>query len=81
MLMMKVSREQKEAWIREVQHYFEEERGEEIGALAAEALLDKMLALVGPAVYNHALSDVRGMLGERWAAIDDELYVMEKRQG
>ncbi len=78
MLMLKLPKEQKDAWIREVQRFFAEERGEEIGALAAETLLDMMLELIGPAVYNKALSDVRGMLSERWAGIDDELYGMEK---
>lgn len=79
MFIMKLPKEQKDAWIREIQRYFEEERDEEIGTLAADALLDWLLKLVGPAVYNYALSDVRSMLTDKWAGIDDELYGMEKQ--
>lgn len=76
--IMKLPREQKERLIAEVQRYFEEERSEPIGSIAAEALLDQMTALLGPVLYNHALEDARRIVSERLAAVEDELYALER---
>lgn len=77
---IKLSKEQRERLIEEVQNYFELERGEQLGELAAEQLLSFMLDTIGPSVYNYALQDARKMLGDRFLAIEDELYAMEQRQ-
>jgi len=78
MFVMKLSREQKLLLIESVQTYFSEERGETIGSIAAESLLDFMIANVGPTIYNYAIADTRKLLGERFAAMEDELYSLEK---
>jgi len=74
----KIPREEKERWIAEVQHYFETERGETIGSIAAEGLLDVLIATLGPHLYNQALADARRVVAERLAAVEDELYTLEK---
>lgn len=76
--VMKLPREQKERLIAEVQRFFEEERSEAIGSIAAEALLEHMTALLGPLLYNHALADARRIVSERLAAVEDELYALER---
>ena len=80
MMKLKLSREQKEAAVQAVQHYFEMERGEEIGSLAAESLIEYMVEVLGPHLYNEAVKDARTVVAERMAAIEDELYALEKPQ-
>ncbi|ANY70085.1 hypothetical protein BBD42_29000 [Paenibacillus sp. BIHB 4019] len=78
MMKLKMPREQKQQLIEQVQHYFELERSEEIGTIAAEQLLDHMVALLGPHVYNQAIQDARKTVVERMQAMEDELYALEK---
>lgn len=75
---MKLQREQKQALVERVQQYFELERAETIGSIAAEQLLDYMMAELGPYVYNQAIQDARKTVNERMQAIEDELYALEK---
>lgn len=78
MITIKLPKEQKEEIVKRVQAYFEEERSETIGALAAEQLTDYMLKELAPYLYNKAIADVRGLLAEKFGQIEDELYAMEK---
>ncbi len=45
------------AMVRELQAWLLEERGEEVGELAAGFILDFVLDLAGPDLYNAALAD------------------------
>ncbi|WP_281886624.1 DUF2164 domain-containing protein [Paenibacillus sp. YYML68] len=78
MIAMKLPREQKEQLIESVQAYFERERSEEIGELAAEQLIDYMLQELGPHIYNKAIADARALVQEKAMQIEDELYALEK---
>ncbi|WP_068618488.1 DUF2164 domain-containing protein [Paenibacillus tuaregi] len=78
MLQIKLPKEDKDVIIRSVQTYFEEERGESIGELAAEQLIDFMIGELGPAVYNKAIENVRKMIFEKNSQVDDELYALQK---
>lgn len=78
MLSIKLPKEQKEEIVRSVQAYFEEERSESIGQLAAEQLIDLMISELEPYIYNKAIEDTRMMITGKMAQIDDELYALEK---
>ncbi len=78
MLSIKLPKEQKEEIVQSVQAYFEEERSESIGQLAAEQLIDFMIGELGPYIYNNAIEDARMMITGKMAQIDDELYALEK---
>ena len=78
MLMMKLQKEQKEQMTERIQEYFELERSETIGSIAAEQLLDFMLQELGPHLYNHAINDARKAVLERMQTLEDELYALEK---
>lgn len=80
MLNIRLPKEAKELILDDILAYFERERGETMGRLAAEALLDFMIGAVGPAVYNQALSDARAALAEKLQSLDDDLYALEKRR-
>ncbi|XEC93074.1 DUF2164 domain-containing protein [Paenibacillus tarimensis] len=78
MMMLTLPREQKEILIGRVQNYFETERSEAIGTIAAEQMIDFMIAELGPFLYNHAVTDARRLIAERLMAVEDELYALEK---
>ncbi len=78
MMTIKLPREQKEMMIAAVQQFFETERGESLGSIAAESFVDFMIGAVGPHVYNQAVQDARRVVNERLASIEDELYSLEK---
>ncbi|PPA70603.1 DUF2164 domain-containing protein [Jeotgalibacillus proteolyticus] len=61
----KLSEQTKHELIREIQSYFQEERGEEIGALSSALLLDFFLRRIGPAVYNQGVTDAHSYLSEK----------------
>jgi len=75
---IKLPREEKEQIVRSVQQYFEEERAETIGNLAAEQLIDFMVQELGPHMYNKAIADARAVILEKISQVDDELYAIEK---
>jgi len=76
---IKLPKEEKEQIVRSVQQYFEEERSETIGNLAAEQIVDHMLQLLGPYLYNKAIADARAVVLEKISQVDDELYALEKQ--
>lgn len=78
MIPIKLPREDKLQLVHRVQYYFETERGESIGELAAEQLVDFLLGEAGPYLYNAALADARNVFQEKMNQLDDELYTLEK---
>jgi uncharacterized protein (DUF2164 family) len=77
-MFKKLSLEQKQAMMGQVQQYMEIELGETLGDLAAESMLEFMLQTLGPVVYNQALQDARKVINERMLSLEDELYTLEK---
>ncbi|MFD1737221.1 DUF2164 domain-containing protein [Bacillus salitolerans] len=78
MLPLKLPKEDKESIVEELQYYFETERGEQIGNLAAEGLLDFLIKVAAPHIYNQAVRDSRKILLERMTSLEEELYTLEK---
>lgn len=78
MIPIKLPKEHKAAMVDRVKSYFEEERSETIGDMAAEQILDYMLKEIGPYIYNKAIADVRLMMDQKAVQIEEELYAMEK---
>ncbi|WP_339160239.1 DUF2164 domain-containing protein [Paenibacillus sp. FSL W8-0186] len=81
MTPLKLPREQREQMISLIQEYFDVERGEQIGDLGADGMLDFFLKQIGPYVYNQALSDSRQLVNERMASLEEDIYALELRPG
>ena len=64
-MKIKLSKQEKQKLIIEIQTFFQEERGEEIGIIAAETILDFMIENVGKCAYNKALEDAKGWFEQR----------------
>lgn len=75
---IKLSREQKQQLINNVKRYFETERDENLGDLAAENLIEFMLKQLGPVAYNAALSDARLTVMEQMQRLEEEIYSLEQ---
>ena len=56
-LSERIDRQRRRAMVRDLQAWLLDERGEEVGELAAGFILDYVLDLAGPDLYNAALED------------------------
>jgi uncharacterized protein (DUF2164 family) len=74
---LKIPKEQKMQIISLIQQYFRDERGEEIGDLAAEFLLDFMIKQIGPFIYNQAVEDVQYVFNQRMASLEEDVYALK----
>ncbi|MBW8349538.1 DUF2164 domain-containing protein [Bacillus sp. IITD106] len=79
MLLPKLSTEKKREMIREIQQFFWDERGEEIGEIAAEACFEFIKDRLGPFFYNAAIRDAREIAEQRMQTLEEDLYALEKR--
>ncbi|MBG9792959.1 hypothetical protein ABD76_10855 [Paenibacillus dendritiformis] len=75
---IKLPREQKQHIMEQVKHFFAEERAEELGDIGAEQLVDFMIKELSPHLYNQAIQDARKLFLERMAALEDDLYALER---
>lgn len=78
MVPIKMPREEKNLLVRDIQDYLQGELDEPVGNLAAEGILDFVLKLVTPYVYNQAVADARKILQEQMLRADDELSYLEQ---
>ncbi|GMA49272.1 hypothetical protein GCM10025857_06290 [Alicyclobacillus contaminans] len=78
MVILKIPREHKQQLIDNIRTYFEVERSESIGELAASNLLDFMMEQLGPIIYNQAIRDARAVVLQQMERMDEELDVLEQ---
>lgn len=76
---LKLTKEQQDDAIRTIQSYFEEERGEELGDLAAWGVLDLFMTQLAPYIYNQAISDARTTTNQRMASLEEDLFALERK--
>lgn len=60
--------------------HFADERGEEIGIIAAEAILDVILDSCGKDIYNQGLSDAQNIVQTKIADLNVELQALRKEE-
>lgn len=76
-MSIEISPEASKAAIASIQRYFAANMDDEIGNLAAGALLGFFLKEIGPLVYNRAVADVQTRLQARVMELDVEVYEEE----
>ncbi|MFD2923239.1 DUF2164 domain-containing protein [Halobacillus naozhouensis] len=76
-----LNKEQKEYVIERIKEYFELERGEELGDLAADQLLHFMIQEIGPILYNQGVKDSRQMVDQKVLNLDEDLRSLERPAG
>jgi uncharacterized protein (DUF2164 family) len=72
--MLKLTSDKKFEAIEEIKCYFQNERDEEIGDLAAMLLLDFIIDKIGPHFYNQGLHDAITFITEK----TEDLFGLEK---
>ncbi|UZJ78012.1 DUF2164 domain-containing protein [Fictibacillus sp. KU28468] len=78
-MLINWKQEHKDQAIRDIQQFFYDERGEEIGIIAAENFLDFFAKQIGPHFYNQGVRDSQNVLRDRLAAVEDDLYALERK--
>ena len=63
--------------ITSIERYFQQERDERIGNVAAAALLDFFVQEIGPSLYNQAVTDVQERMQARVSELDIEVHEAE----
>ena len=76
-MTIELSKETRKDIVDSIQRYFTENMEENIGNIAAGALLGFFLEEVGPFVYNKAVADVQERLQARIAELDIEIHEEE----
>ena len=73
-MTIEISSDASKAAIASIQRYFSENMDEEIGNLAAGALLGIFLKEIAPIAYNQGVADAQARLQARVAELDVEVY-------
>lgn len=68
--------DKKAIYIKEIIGFFHTERGEEIGIIAAEHVLDFFLQTVGEEIYQRAITDAKMVLKEKLESLEIELDIL-----
>lgn len=74
-MKLELDEERREGMRRALQAHLKVELDETFSDFRAEALLDVVLAAVGPGVYNQAVQDVRAHLQAKLDDLDGEVYL------
>ncbi|MCA1012913.1 DUF2164 domain-containing protein [Halobacillus halophilus] len=80
-MLPSLKKEEKDYVIAKIQEYFEFERGEEIGDLAADQLLQLMIEELGPFIYNRGVQDARQMVEQKVMNLDEDLMSLTRPAG
>jgi uncharacterized protein (DUF2164 family) len=71
---IELPKDQRQQLISSIERYFETERDERIGNIAASALLNFFLEELGPLVYNRAVAEAQERLLARVQELDLEVH-------
>lgn len=69
----RLSEENRNRIINEIIHYFDSERDEEIGRIAAEQLLNFFQETMGSEIYNQGIQDAKSTLKNRFEDLQFDL--------
>ena len=71
---IELSKESKQEAITSLQRYFKENMEDEIGNIAAGALLQFIVEEIGPCIYNKAIADAQERMQLRVSELDTEIF-------
>jgi len=75
MSIIEINKETKALMIDEIRLFFLKQRSESISDFHANLLLDYMLDVIGPLIYNQAINDAHRFISEK----TEDLFGLEKR--
>ncbi|MFT4413643.1 DUF2164 domain-containing protein [Fredinandcohnia humi] len=77
-MFIKLTKEQQQLMISEIQHFFSQERDEEISEFAAERVLDFVKESLAPHFYNAAVRDAKAVVEQQYLSLEDEILTLER---
>lgn len=77
-MFIKLSKDQQQLMISDIQHFFLEERDEDISDFAAERFLAFIKESLAPHFYNVAIHDAKHMVEQQFASLEDEILTLER---
>ncbi|MCH1626437.1 DUF2164 domain-containing protein [Fredinandcohnia quinoae] len=77
-MFIKLTKEQQQIMISDIQYFFSMERDEEITEFAAEQVLHFVKEKLAPHFYNAAVHDVKNVVEQQFASLDDEILTLER---
>jgi len=77
-LFYKLTKEQQQLMISNIQTFFMQEREEEISEFAAERVLDFVKESLAPHFYNAGILDARQIIEDQFSVMEDEVLTLEK---
>lgn len=80
-MFLKLTKEQQESMISDIQHFFYQERDEELSDFAAERILDFVKESLAPHFYNAAVKDAKQLVEQQMSTLDDEILTLERPTG
>lgn len=77
-MFLKLTKEQQQLMISDIQSFFLHERDEEITEFAAERVLYFVKESLAPHFYNAALSDAKHVVEQQFSSIEEEILTLER---
>ncbi len=74
-----LSKERRSSLIREIITHFEKERGEEIGILAAEDILDFFQEALSKDIYNRAIEDAKMIIKQNAENLEIDIDLLKNK--
>ncbi len=73
-MAIELAKDAKKEAIASIERFFQDEREERIGNIAAGALLNFFLEEIGPSVYNRGVADAQERMQMRLSELDIEIH-------
>ena len=73
-----LGRDERQRLVADLQAWFQDERGERIGELAAELLIDFFQVSAGKAWYNRGVQDSQAVLRDRMERLVDDVDLLRR---
>ena len=77
-MFIRLSKDQQEKIIADIQRFFYNHRDEDITEFEAERVLDFVKEYIAPHIYNTAISDAKYAVERQYASMEDELAALER---
>jgi uncharacterized protein (DUF2164 family) len=77
-VFIRLTKEQQEQIIADIQRFFYNQRDEDISDFEAERVFDFVKENIAPYIYNAAISDAKYVMDSQLSAIEDELVALER---
>ncbi|TKI50122.1 DUF2164 domain-containing protein [Lysinibacillus tabacifolii] len=77
-MFIRLTKEQQEQIIADIQRFFYNQREEDISDFEAQRVFDFIKENIAPYIYNAAISDAKYVVESQLSALDEELMALER---